>query len=144
MFNMEDFVRESNKIEGIVRPPSLAELDAHEGFLAVTNPLIEDLRNFVSIIEPGAVLRNKPGLNVRVGRFFPPSGGPNIEKKLADILHLNYRPYKGHIEYELLHPFTDGNGRSGRVFWLHKMGGIEGAPLGFLQTFYYQTLRSAG
>lgn len=43
--------------------------------------------------------------------------------------------------YETLHPFTDGNGRSGRALWLWAMGGIHRAPLGFLHHFYYQALQ---
>ena len=140
MFDMKDFVRESNKIEGIIRPPSYTELDAHEWFLALTEPSIADLMTFVSIVQPGAVLRNKPGLNAKVGKYVPPLGGAQIEERLTSILLLGYGPYQCHMEYELLHPFTDGNGRSGRVLWLHRMGGIEEAPLGFLHTFYYQTL----
>ena len=141
MFNMQDFVGESNKLEGIMRSPNLAELDVHEWFLALTEPSIEDLRTFVSVVQPGAKLRNKPGRNVRVGKYFPPAGGPQIEEWLTDLLNSEYGPHEGHIEYQLLRPFTDGNGRSGRVLWLHRMGGIEEAPLGFLYTFYYQTLQ---
>ena len=143
MFNMEDFVRESNKIEGIVRSPSLAELDVHEWFLALREPSTADLINFVSVVQPGARLRNKLGQDVKVGNYLPPLGGVQIEARLVGILNSDYDPYLCHIEYELLHPFTDGNGRSGRVLWLHRMGGIEEAPLGFLQTFYYQTLQKA-
>ena len=143
MFNMEDFVKESNKIEGILRPPRVSEVNVHEGFLALAKPSAADLMYFVSVVEPGAILRNKPGLNVRVGSYSPPVGGPNVEITLRNLLHSKYSPYLLHIEYELLHPFTDGNGRSGRALWLHRMGGIKDAPLGFLHTFYYQTLERA-
>ena len=143
MFNMEDFVKESNRIEGITGRIGYTELDAYEWFTALTEPSIEDLMTFVSIVQPGAVLRNKPGQNVKVGEYFPPSGGPQIEKALTDLLDFEYSPYELHVEYEVLHPFTDCNGRSGRALWLHSMGGIIGAPLGFLHTFYYQTLERA-
>ena len=85
MFDIKDFVRESNKIEGIVRPPSYTELDAHEWFLALTEPSIADLMTFVSIAQPGAVLRNKPGLNAKVGKYVPPLGGAQVEERLAQV-----------------------------------------------------------
>ena len=141
MFNMEDFLRESNRIEGIHDRIGYTELDAYEWFMALTEPSIGNLMTFVSIVQPGAVLRNKPGLDVKIGKYVPPKGGTQIEARLTGILGLDYDPYQLHMEYEFLHPFTDGNGRSGRVLWLHRMGGIKEAPLGFLHTFYYQTLR---
>lgn len=51
--------------------------------------------------------------------------------------------YRCHVVYETLHPFTDGNGRSGRAVWLRQMGWIVRAPLGFLHHFYYQTLQNS-
>ena len=49
----------------------------------------------------------------------------------------------GRCRYETLHPFMDGNGRSGRILWAWQM--IEhniapGLSLGFLHAYYYQTL----
>ena len=143
MFTMKDFVEESNRIEGIVRSPTDRELDVHEWFADLVKPSAADLVTFVCTVQSEARLRNKPGLNVRVGMYSPPKGGPNVEITLNNLLNSKYGPYSFHIEYELLHPFTDGNGRSGRVLWLHRMGGIEKVPLGFLHTFYYQTLDKA-
>lgn len=48
-------------------------------------------------------------------------------------------PWEVHIAYEMLHPFTDGNGRSGRMLWAWQMRNF---PLDFLHTFYYQTLNA--
>ena len=143
MFSIKDFVRESNKIEGLLHEPTSAELDVHEWFRALNKPSVGDLSKFVSIVQQGALLRNKAGMGVRVGRYFPPEGGKQIEVWLTKLLNLDCNPYQRHVEYQLLHPFTDGNGRSGRVLWLHDMGGVEEAPLGFLHTFYYQTLEEA-
>ena len=137
-----DFVRESNRIEGILRDPTTAELTAHAAFLTVQEPSTEALTDFVSIVQPGAILRDRVGLNVMVGRYFPPEGGSHIRAALIAILSDLADPYVTHQRYEALHPFTDGNGRSGRVLWLWMMGGIEKVPLGFLHQWYYQSLRA--
>ena len=140
MLDLRSFVRESNRIERILREPTDAEIAAHEQFLA-GQPTLSGLIKFVSLVQPDAVLRDRPGLNVVVGRYYPPPGGPHIRIELERILRDASHPYLTHQEYEALHPFTDGNGRSGRVLWLWMMGGIGGAPLGFLHHWYYQSLQ---
>ena len=140
-----DFIRESNRIEGIDLDPTNAEIKGHEILLRVRAMQVADLCRFVNYIEPRARLRDQLGANVRVGDYIPPIGGPDIKDKLQDILDLIHAgrltPCTAHIEYERLHPFTDGNGRSGRALWLWMHGGE--APLGFLHTFYYETLRTS-
>ena len=136
------FVKESNAIEGILREPTDAELQGHVDFLA-GDITIEALEIFVSWVQPDAVLRREVGMNVQVGGYVAPPGGPEIEPALIDVLYGGWTPWQRHVEYERLHPFMDGNGRSGRVLWLHNMGGLECVPLGFLHTFYYQTLRES-
>lgn len=153
------FVEESNRIERIT-VTTHEDVDAHLAFLK-SDASVRDLEEFVSAVQPNAILRRKPGLNVRVGSHFPPPGGPLIESKLLDILEDMHRnpwqmhcaedmlmnPWQVHCAYENLHPFTDGNGRSGRVLWLYQMGGLDylesasrSGIFGFLQAWYYQTL----
>ena len=140
MWTLEDFVRESNRIEGILRDPTGREITAHKALLALDRITVGNLEVFVMGIQPDAVLRREVGLNVRVGNHIAPAGGPEIEGRLENILaHMDkHGAYKTHLAYEDLHPFTDGNGRSGRALWLWQMGGE--APIGFLHRFYYQTL----
>lgn len=153
-WSLEDFVAESNRIEGIVRRPTIPEIEAHERFLplAVSCPAltIQDMVNFVFVIAPHARLRDSFGLDVKVGDHVAPLGAPGIKQDLNNLLHWankkRYRTkdaYDLHLAYENLHPFTDGNGRSGRALWLWMVGGIEAAPLGFLHQFYYDTLDAA-
>lgn len=146
-YTLRDFVTESNRIEGIhkVRPE---DMEAHERFLQLDRISIGDLGMFVDQVQPGAVPRFTQGRDVRVGNYIAPRGGPQIMDALGDLLaRVNegiLGPYQAHIEYEMLHPFTDGNGRSGRALWLWCMGGMNSAPLGFLHHFYYQTLQRSG
>lgn len=140
------FVRESNRIEGIEREPTVSEITATTHF--VTRPLTLDrLTDLLNVYAPGNRLRDNAGLDVRVGSYVAPRGGPEIRQRLVKLLDdiaasvlrdQMLDPFDVHVAYEKLHPFTDGNGRTGRAIWLWMMGGH--APLGFLHTFYYQTL----
>lgn len=137
----KDFIRESNKIEGILRDPTKAEIAEFHRFMMLDEISVQDLEKFVLVYQPDARLRNMYGSNVRVGSHFPPAGGPDILVALTVLLDaINNRrlsAFRAHVMYETLHPFTDGNGRSGRMLWAWQMQDLS---LGFLHMFYYQTL----
>lgn len=144
---MARFVAESNKIEGIVRVPTDAELAEHQQFIRLDEVTVEDLERFVSVVASGHVIRDREGLDVRVGRHVAPPGGPDTVFRLEEILSelREQHPFKIHCRYETLHPFTDGNGRSGRALWLWGMWHAQGDDRGFMQrgflhTWYYQSL----
>jgi hypothetical protein len=140
------FVSESNKIEGIRRRPRPAEVRALRIFTELREVTALDVRQLVSVFQPGAVLRDRVGVNVRVGDHAAPPGGPEITLKLDDLLRrVNSLedPYSLHAEYEILHPFTDCNGRSGRAIWAWQMiqtRGVGALDRGFLHEWYYQSL----
>lgn len=146
---LRKFVIESNLIEGINRDPTADEIDAHSRVLRLFSISATTLGDFQAVVAPGKPLREKPGMNVRVGNYIAPEGGPNIVKRLQKICHdANMAaacPWKLHCRFERLHPYIDGNGRTGRALWMWIMHSARRDPFGltFLHRFYYQTLENS-
>jgi hypothetical protein len=144
-----DFIRESNQIEGILRDPTDDEIAAHERLLKLLQLHPTTVGDFQSVIAPGKPLREHPGMNVRVGNHIAPEGGPLIIRQLHAILKkanaASDSPWSVHVAFELLHPYMDGNGRTGRAIWAWQMArsGLDPFTLPFLHRFYYQTLNAS-
>lgn len=156
MQRLERFIKESNAIENIHRDPTQKEIAEYNRFLKLKKITLAQLQKFVKVIEPTATLRALKGENVVIKQTIngksvvvgaPPKGGEKIPFQLQVLLLEMEKmgAYSTHVKYEHLHPFTDGNGRSGRMLWLWQtknlLGGIP--SLSFLQSFYYQTLSHA-
>lgn len=141
---LRDFVAQSNMIEGIHREPTVAEIAAHHRFLESTSLTIDNFKELVSVLQSDARLRDWPHLNVRVGTHIAPRGGADIVTQLQALLDkvnaASIGAWHAHCAFETLHPFTDGNGRSGRALWLWQMRDYQLPPGLFLHAFYYQTL----
>lgn len=147
----ERYQEESNRIEGIqsVRP---AEADSLLAFAELPELTVSDVTELAKLYTDGyGVLRNQPGMDVRVGDYHPPRGGPDIVDSLLKILFMANQgscrspkdAFNLHIAYETLHPLRDGNGRTGRALFLWqelKAGRDRALHLGFLQEWYFRTL----
>lgn len=147
---VKSFMEESNKIEGIYTTKP-EHIKATMEFLAKETLTLEDMEELVAVYQPNARIRQYANQNVRVGNHVPPQGGQHILKELTNILSnvthedapFKVDLYTMHVAYETLHPFTDGNGRSGRTLWLWKMVNYncgEVPRIGFLHWWYYKTL----
>ena len=140
------FIIESNMIEGIYRSPTDLEIIAHKKLLLTETLTVPAVEAFVAGVAR-APLRTGVGMDVTVGNHTPPRGGPEIENMLRSVLavaNAGQTPFRVHQAYENLHPFMDGNGRSGRAIWLWQMmkqiqdQGVLSRK--FLHTYYYQSL----
>jgi hypothetical protein len=146
-----EFAKESNKIEGITDlKRQHIHANAIEQLLSLDRVLCTaDVDEFVYAIQPNAEFRLFPGMDVRVGHHMPIRGGKTVQSIMCMVLSAISRndnsAHQNHIAYESLHPYTDGNGRSGRALWLwqmHKYEGYKGELL-FLHKWYYQTLQES-
>lgn len=148
MILVREFVRESNRIEGITRAPTKREVEATDDFLEMPDLSVEAVLGLQVVYAPGKPLRMQPGMNVRVGRHIAPPGGPEIRAELEKLLRRVNRggdPFTEHVAFEKLHPFMDGNGRTGRAIWAWSMISVGQNPfaLPFLHRWYYQSLADA-
>ncbi len=104
------FVRWSNLLSGIHREPNPAEVAAHRGFIAADDLRVENLLMFVHHVQRGAALR-------RTGKL--PDGTLEQLKPLISAARDDLcSPDDLLARFRRLRPFTDANGRSGRVLWL--------------------------
>jgi len=114
-------------------------------------------QNTASIrVTPGTTLSNTKGEVI----YTPPSGESIIREKLAnlekfinedDTIDPLIKMALMHYQFEAIHPFADGNGRTGRILLLLylKLSGLLDTPAIYLseyiiknKTDYYKSLRS--
>lgn len=136
-----EFAKESNRIEGITNAEAnermFEKLEAFLKFKELTAVRVCGFNEW-------GVLRRNAGMDVRIGGRSCLPGGDSLKHHFALIIHtLSERsPFVNHVDFEKLHPFTDGNGRTGRAIWLWQMVRQHDydLSLGFLHKWYYQSL----
>ncbi len=149
-YEIGQFLRESNEIEAIYSYPSDDQIASVEMFLNWDLLTVGIMSGLATQFQPGVLLRDRMGLDVMVGGHLPPPGGPEVRDQLEKLLHAvvekNVTPWRAHCLYQNLHPFTDCNGRTGRLLWLWHMKQVRPGydyQISFLHKFYYQTLDAA-
>lgn len=139
-----EFAKESNRIEGITNAEANERMfQKLEAFLKLEKLTIENVCEF----NEWGVLRDNEGLNVMVGGRVRPYVVGYIKYELNRILDYLIieqvsTPFFVHVKFQKLHPFTDGNGRTGRAIWLWQMVRQHDYDLspGFLHKWYIQSL----
>lgn len=134
--DMDAHIRESNLIEGIDNPDfddqAMIAWDYLENQPKLTHHVVRKTQKIITLLQADLMphqrgyYRDMSETNVRVGSFQAPHYS-EVETMMENwLLSMDYPenvdPKAAHRAFELIHPFVDGNGRTGRMLmWWHEL-----------------------
>jgi hypothetical protein len=149
---MKEHIHQSNLIEGYdSKAMDVAGMRAWKYLKMqskLTNEVVQRVQYFV--VSPQKDLesdqigfyRDRSGVDVRVGTHVAPRfySVPNMMNQwLASFGKPPYMPKQAHIQFEDIHPFVDGNGRTGRLimWWMQEKMGEKPTLITYDDRFEY-------
>lgn len=92
-------------------------------------PTISDINRIANMIEPQNMGTTRV-VNVRVGNSIPPSW-EKVPKLLDDLFFKmgEFTPDEFYVEFQKIHPFVDGNGRTGKILHNWLLGTLDNPEL---------------
>lgn len=125
MYQIEEYLRESNAIEGVHDEAALSQAKEAWEYLktqdTLTHETLKRVHELLLCNRQPDIAGEYRNVNVYVGNDTPPSPGAldkYMEKLLTIEVDSALAALQWHVKFEKIHPFEDGNGRVGRLVYL--------------------------